>query len=53
MKQGVTQPRADQPRASAKSVERGEQPANLQYRVEGIKSFTNRSPTRSYGRNVR
>jgi hypothetical protein len=37
-------PKADQPRASTESLKRTESPANLQYRVSGIKSFNARQP---------
>ena len=37
-------PKADQPRATTDSLKRTEAPANLQYRVSGIKSFNARQP---------
>ena len=46
---GNVSPKADQPRVSTESLKRGEQPANLQYRTTGIKTFTGRTP-RSTGR---
>jgi hypothetical protein len=46
-------PKADQPRVSTESLKRSDSSPNMQYRVQGIKSF-NRSPsTRSYGRSTR
>jgi hypothetical protein len=44
---GRTQPKADQPRVTTESLRPGSQPANLQYRVTGIKSFTGRAPSRA------
>lgn len=49
--QGNVQPKADQPRVTTESLKRGEQPANLQYRVTGIKSF-NRTAPRKTGREL-
>jgi hypothetical protein len=47
------QPKADQPRVSTESLKRSDSSPNLQYRVQGVKSF-NRSPsTRTYGRATR
>ena len=36
---------SDQPRINQKDLQRGEGSANLQYRVEGIKSSNNRNPS--------
>jgi hypothetical protein len=47
------QPKADQPRVTTESLKRGEQPANLQYRVQGVKSFDRSAKTRDLGRSVR
>ncbi|UOF81571.1 hypothetical protein [Bacteriophage sp.] len=46
------QPKADQPRVTTESLKRTEAPANLQYRVQGIKSFSDRAQKRSYGREL-
>ena len=47
----MTTPTADQPRYSTAELNRQDQPASLQYRVQGMKSYgtrmTNRSSTRS------
>jgi hypothetical protein len=43
---GMTSPKADQPLATTSSLKRTEAPANLQYRVSGIKSFNARQPKR-------
>lgn len=45
------QPKADQPRVTTESLKRTEAPGNLQYRVQGIKSF-NRSDNRKIGREL-
>jgi len=42
--QQTIEPKADQPRATTDSLKRTEAPANLQYRVSGIKSFNARQP---------
>jgi hypothetical protein len=53
MAQGNVSPKADQPRVSTESLKRGEKPASLQYRTQGVQSF-NRSPkTRTMGRAIR
>ena len=44
-------PKADQPRATTDSLKRTESPANLQYKVTGIKSFNARQP-RKEGREL-
>lgn len=49
---GNVAPRADQPRATAKSADRSQQPASLEYRVQGIRSNT-KSSGRSYDRSYR
>jgi hypothetical protein len=43
--EGNVAPKADQPRVSQKDLQRGSGSANLQYRVEGIKSSNNRNPS--------
>jgi hypothetical protein len=46
-------PKADQPRATTDSLKRTEAPANLQYKVTGIKSYNARQPRkegREFGR---
>ena len=52
--EGMTTPAADQPRYSTAELNRQDQPASLQYRVQGMKSYntrmTERSPTRSGNR---
>jgi len=52
--QGMTTPTADQPRYSTQELDRQDQPASLQYRVQGMKSYgncmTDRSSTRSGNR---
>lgn len=45
-------PKADQPMARSSSVERGQQPAKLEYRVQGVRSLT-KTPTRGYDRSQR
>ena len=45
-------PKADQPRVTTSELSKGSSGPNLQYRVQGIKSF-DRSQPRSYGRTVR
>jgi hypothetical protein len=53
MAMGNVAPKADQPRATTESIKRGEKPANLEYRTQGVQSF-NRSPkTRNMGRAIR
>jgi hypothetical protein len=47
------QPKADQPRVTTETLKRGEQPANLQYRVQGVKSLDRSSKVRDLGRAVR
>jgi hypothetical protein len=50
---GNVAPKADQPRVSTDTLKRGEKPANLEYRTQGVQSF-NRSPkTRNMGRAIR
>jgi hypothetical protein len=50
----MTTPTADQPRYSTAELNRQDQPASLQYRVQGMKTYgtrmTDRSSTRSYKR---
>ena len=52
--EGMTTPAADQPRYSTKELDRQDQPASLQYRVQGMKSYgtrmTDRGTTRSGNR---
>ena len=45
--QGMTTPTADQPRYSTQELDRQDQPASLQYRVQGMKSYGNRMTDRS------
>jgi len=40
------QPKADQPRVTTGELKRGSQPANLQYRVAGVKNIA-RTPNRA------
>lgn len=47
------QPKADQPRVTTGELKRGSQPATLQYRITGVKSFDRSPSQRSYGRTVR
>lgn len=55
-KEAMTTPTADQPRYSTAELNRQDQPASLQYRVQGMKSYntrmtdrgTTRSSTRGY-----
>ena len=48
--QRVATSTADQPRATGVDTKLARQPAQLEYRIQGVKTF-NRSPsTRSYGR---
>jgi hypothetical protein len=47
------QPKADQPRVSTDTLKRAEASPNLQYRVEGVKSFDRSPKQRTYGRTVR
>jgi len=47
------QPKADQPRVTTESLKRGERSPNLQYRVQGIKSFDRSAKTRDLGRSIR
>jgi len=50
-KTGNVQPKADQPRVTTGSLRETSAPANLQYRVQGIKTFTGRD-TRKTGREL-
>ena len=50
---GNVQPKADQPRVTTESLKRGEKSPNLQYRVQGVKSFDRSAKTRDLGRTVR
>ena len=45
-------PKSDQPLASFKSAERGQQPATLQYKVSGIRTLS-KNQTRGYDRSGR
>ena len=47
------QPKADQPRVTTETLKRGEQPANLQYRVQGAKSLDRSSNVRDLSRSIR
>ena len=53
MAQGNVQPKADQPRVTTESLKRSDGSPNLQYRVQGIKSFDRSPKQRNYGRTVR
>jgi hypothetical protein len=53
MATGNVQPKADQPRVSTENLKRSDSSPNLQYRVQGIKSFDRSPKQRSYGRTVR
>lgn len=44
---GTTQPKADQPRVTSESLRPGSQPANLEYRISGMKSYNSRAPRRT------
>lgn len=46
-KQKNVQSKADQPRVSTQSLKRMDAPANLQYKVTGIRSFNSRKPKRT------
>jgi hypothetical protein len=50
-KEGMTTPTADQPRYSTAELDRQDQPASLQYRVQGMKNYGTRTTDRSYTRN--
>lgn len=41
----ITTPTADQPRYSTAELTRQDQPASMQYRVSGIKSYGTRQPS--------
>ena len=45
-------PKADQPRVTTGELNRGSSGPNLQYKVQGIRSFDKAQP-RTYGRTVR
>lgn len=47
MAERSVQPKADQPRVTTSDLSRGEKPASMQYRTEGIKSYSGRSSSRS------
>jgi hypothetical protein len=49
---GNVAPKADQPRVTTESLKKTEAEPNLQYRVQGIKAFTNRAENRRYGREL-
>ena len=49
--QDMTTPAADQPRYSTAELNRQDQPASLQYRVQGMKSYGTRMTDRSSTRN--
>ena len=53
MAQGNIAPKADQPRVTTESLKRGEKLPNLQYRVQGVKSFDRSAKTRDLSRSVR
>ena len=47
------QPKADQPRVSTDTLKRAEASPNLEYRVQGVKSYSRDSKNRNYGRSIR
>ena len=49
MARQVAQPKADQPRATVTDTKLARQPAQLEYRIQGVKTF-NRTTPRTYGR---
>lgn len=51
--QGMTTPTADQPRYSTQELDRQDQPASLQYRVQGMKTYGTRMTDRSSTRNMK
>ena len=46
MAERQVQPKADQPRVSTGELKRMDAPASMQYRTEGIKSYSGRSTKR-------
>ena len=50
--QRTTTTAADQPRATGVDTKLARQPAQLEYRIQGVKTF-NRTTPRSYGRTNR
>ena len=51
--QDMTTPAADQPRYSTAELNRQDQPASLQYRVQGMKTYGTRMIDRSSARNMK
>jgi len=49
----MTTPTADQPRYSTAELNRQDQPASLQYRVQGMKTYGTRMTDRSSTRNIK
>ena len=49
----MTQSTADQPRVSTESLDRGQQPASVQYRNQATPSFDRSMKTRAAPRSVR
>ncbi len=52
--EGNVQPRADQPLVTQTDLKRGEEPAKLEYRVQGMRNYTqnNTRNIRNYARRV-
>jgi hypothetical protein len=51
--ENITTPAADQPRYSTAELNRQDQPASLQYRVQGMKTYGTRMTDRSSTRNMK
>ena len=47
------QPKADQPRVSTDTLKRAESSPNLEYRVQGVKSYSRQTKNRDYSRSTR
>lgn len=47
MAERQVQPKADQPRVTTGQLERADKPASMQYRTEGIKSYSGRTSPRN------
>lgn len=48
-----TQPRADQPRVTTGSLKSGERQPNLEYRVQGVQTYSRSPKTRNLARSTR
>jgi hypothetical protein len=44
----MVSPKADQPRVTTENLQRGDQPASLQYKVSTVRSYTPRTENRSF-----